>query len=80
MEQSNFNENTQAPKQKKLTQRQLINKYNQAEKKAREIEIKGKEKAKELEKLRADYKAQKQKMLDLETQHKELFGTDLKGF
>ena len=78
MEQSS--ENTQAPKQKKLTQRQLINKYNQVEKKAREIEIKGKEKAKELEKLRADYKAQKQKMLDLETQHKELFGTDLKGF
>ena len=80
MEQSNFNENTQAPKQKQLTQRQLINKYNQAEKKAREIQIKGIEKAKELEKLRADYKAQKQKMLDLETQHKELFGTDLKGF
>ena len=80
MEQSHFNENTQAPKQKQLTQRQLINKYNQAEKKAREIEIKGKEKAKELEKLRADYDAQKQKMTDLEKQHKELFGTDLKGF
>lgn len=80
MEQSNFNENTQAPKQKKLTQRQLINKYNQVEKKAREIQTKGIEKAKELEKLRADYDAQKQKMKDLETQHKELFGTDLKGF
>lgn len=75
-----FSDNAQAKTPKKVTQRQLINKYNQAEKKAREIEIKGKEKAKELEKLRAEYQAQKQKMLDLETQHKEIFGTDLKGF
>ena len=66
--------------QPKMTERKLLTAYTKAETKLKNIETQGKLKAKELEKLRADYKAQQSKIIELEKQFKELTGKELKGF
>lgn len=66
--------------QPKMTERKLLTAYTTAETKLKQIETQGKLKVKELEKLRADYKAQQSKIIELEKQFKEITGKELKGF